>query len=137
MTDAPTVRRPLIAAVFGAILPGSGHLYLRLWKRAAAWLLLAAAVSVATLPADPLGGPATASDVLGVLAGAAVAAVSAVDAYRLARSDAAATPTAASAVGSPVVDCPACGRPLDPELRFCSWCTTEFERFRVTGERDG
>ena len=148
MTDAATVRRPLIAAAFGAILPGSGHLYLRRWKRAAAWLLLAAAVSLATLPADPFGGSATPFDLLGLLAGSVVAAVSAVDAYRLARSDGATPATASTAaetrstdgesgIGSAVVDCPACGRPLDPGLSFCHWCTTEFGDFRVTGEPDG
>jgi hypothetical protein len=24
------------------------------------------------------------------------------------------------------IDCPACGKPIDPELGFCHWCTTEF-----------
>lgn len=90
-----------------------------------------------------------------LLPGALVGVASAVDAFILARRevaaetggpDARAAPAEAADVapmtgeGPPIaddtetveattdqkVDCPACGKPVDPGLGFCHWCTTEF-----------
>jgi len=131
-----TRRRALIAtlvAVLGASLgvAGAGHLYLRRWRRAAAWfsfvvgaalVLLWAFVDPSTLSlsdpsavaaVDPASLPATVTAPL-----FALLLVSAVDAYRLALA------------GPQTVDgpqCPNCRRELDPDIDFCPWCTIELE----------
>jgi len=131
-----TRRRALIAtlvAVLGASVgvAGVGHLYLRKWRRAAAWFafVLGATIVLVSVFVDPatlsLSHPATVANVdpnaLPTIVTAPVFALlllNALDAYRLAARG----PRTADAP-----QCPACGGELDPELDFCPWCTTRLE----------
>ncbi|MEF8781424.1 MAG: zinc ribbon domain-containing protein [Haloferacaceae archaeon] len=128
-------------AVFG--VAGVGHAYLREWKRALSWFLLALFGSAALIVSSV--GEAVPSSVLelppAVIAGIAfILLISVVDAFLVAiRSTPSASGIAGSA-GSVVgvsddssagveagesVACPHCGRETDPELDFCMWCTRE------------
>ncbi|WP_144901659.1 zinc ribbon domain-containing protein [Halobellus captivus] len=131
-----TRRRAVIAALVAVLgasvgVAGAGHLYLRRWRRAAAWfafvigaaiVLLWAFVDPSTValadPAaiaslDPGSLPATVTaPIFGLLM------VSTVDAYRLA---------IAGPQTSDGLQCPNCGGDLDPEIDFCPWCTIELE----------
>lgn len=107
-----------------------------------------------TAATDVLSGEPV--DPFALLPGALVGFASAIDAFILARREVAAEPDSARAGGTgpadatevapmtgeapPVagdaepleatadqkIDCPACGKPVDPDLGFCHWCTTEF-----------
>ncbi|AEN05507.1 zinc ribbon domain-containing protein [Halolamina sp.] len=148
MALVPARFRPFVAALLGMIVTGLGHLYLRRWLRAVVWVALAFVVSVAFVPQSAaeaiLAGEQV--DPLALLPGAIVGIGSAVDAFRIARSQqsaqpktvetdeqtASATQADTSSTGDPepedeTIDCPACGKPVDPTLGFCHWCTTEFE----------
>jgi hypothetical protein len=145
MALTPARYRPFVAAVLGMLVTGLGHVYLRRWLRAAAWLATAFAVSVAFVPettaAAILAGETV--DPMLLLPGAAVGFGSALDAFLIARRQVSAggeVSTGGDAVTSdgPAtndvepstdenVDCPNCGKPVDPELAFCHWCTTEFD----------
>jgi len=131
-----TRRRAMITAlvaVLGASLgvAGAGHLYLRRWRRAAAWFSFVVGAAIVLLwvfvdastvavadPAaltslDPGSLPMTVTaPIFGLLM------VSTFDAYRLAVQG----PTAADGP-----QCPNCGGDLDPEIDFCPWCTIELE----------
>lgn len=104
--------------------------------------------------ANVLSGEAV--DPFALLPGALVGAASAIDAFILARREVArktdgpraegtgpveatevapmtgeAPPVAGDAetleaTADQKIDCPACGKPVDPDLGFCHWCTTEF-----------
>jgi len=122
-----------LVAVVGASLgvAGAGHLYLRRWRRAAAWfsfvvgaalVLLWLFVDPATVDlADPASVAALEPSVLPLTVTAplfALLLLSTLDAYRLATE------------GSRLTDepqCPNCGGELDPEIDFCPWCTIELE----------
>jgi hypothetical protein len=123
----------VLAAVIGATVgvAGVGHLYLRRWRRAAAWFLVvlgatAALLAVFVLP--ELGGIADPGAVTAIepssLPGIVVWPVfvlllfSTLDAHRLA--------TVAPRAGDGPT-CPSCGKAADPELDFCPWCTIELE----------
>ncbi|MFC7137752.1 DUF7575 domain-containing protein [Halobaculum litoreum] len=134
--------RPWLAAVFGVLVPGTGHLYLRRWRRAAAWILLAFGVSVVATPDAPVESfvGLGAGSVTAAVAIAVVTGVSAVDAFLLARGSTTATDASDSAAGGAgpgtrIVACPSCGRDLEPSLAFCHWCTAEFGDFRVVEGR--
>lgn len=140
MALVPDRARPFVAALLGMLVTGLGHVYLRRWLRAVGWFALAFAVSVAFVPetaaTDVLAGEPV--DPLSLLPGAIVGVGSAIDAFVLARREVSAesseaTVTSESADGAQAeqtedgkVDCPACGKPVDPDLGFCHWCTTEF-----------
>ncbi|MFA1610547.1 DUF7575 domain-containing protein [Halobellus rubicundus] len=131
-----TRRRALIAtlvAVLGASVgvAGAGHLYLRQWRRAAAWfsVVVGATIVLLSVFVDPatlsLSDPAAVANVEPASLPTAVTApvfalllLNALDAYRLAARG----PQTADAP-----QCPACGGELDPELDFCPWCTTRLE----------
>lgn len=148
MALVPARFRPFVAALLGMMVTGLGHLYLRRWLRAVVWIALAFVVSVAFVPQSAaetiLAGEQV--DPLTLLPGAIVGIGSAVDAFRIARAQQAAQQatvetaqqtgqTAQTGAGPAVdaelegetIDCPACGKPVDPSLGFCHWCTTEFE----------
>jgi hypothetical protein len=151
MALVPDRARPFVAALLGLLVTGFGHLYLRRWLRAVGWFALAFAVSVAFVPEtaalDILAGDPV--DPAAILPGALVGIASAIDAFIVARREVSAkadrsaqagaaagpdgtvTPNAEAAaeperVGDEEIDCPACGKPVDPDLGFCHWCTTEF-----------
>jgi len=119
-------RRPVFAAAL-ALVPALGHAYLRRWSRAVAWLaLMAGSASVlaglfgvgvvdAVAPGVAPGGLPIGVRVVVPLS--LLLALSAVDAYVLARRDA--------RVGG--VTCPRCGRQVDLSISFCWYCSVEFE----------
>lgn len=130
---------PLLAALLGTVVTGLGHLYLRRWLRALGWLAATIGASALFVPASTMAaiGSGTLTDPLSILPVVLISAASAFDAYLIAkvrnRPDDGST---ADAVGPPEADdppaCPACGKPVDPEIGFCHWCTTEFEAVDVT-----
>ncbi|MFB6089584.1 MAG: zinc ribbon domain-containing protein, partial [Halobellus sp.] len=131
-----TRRRALIAtlvAVLGASVgvAGAGHLYLRQWRRAAAWfsVVVGATLVLLSVFVDPtalsLSNPTAVASVEPSSLPMAVTApvfalllLNALDAYRLATRGNRATDAP---------QCPACGGELDPEIDFCPWCTTRLE----------
>ncbi|MFB6251166.1 MAG: zinc ribbon domain-containing protein [Halobellus sp.] len=127
-----TRRRAMIAALVAVLgasvgVAGVGHLYLRKWRRAAAWfsLVVGATIVLLSVFVDPstlsLAGPAALASidpetlptvvtvpVFGLLF------LNALDAYRLATRD----------LRPPdEVTCPHCGGELDLDISFCPWCT--------------
>jgi hypothetical protein len=145
MALVPPRFRPYVAALLGLLVTGLGHLYLRRWLRAIAWLALAFTVSVAFVPESTATAVLSGEQVdpVTLIPGLLVGIGSAVDAFRVGRqeqADAGRRAPMAEAVAdadeSPepdiepdaeTIDCPACGKPVDPNLGFCHWCTTEFE----------
>ncbi|RLM94566.1 zinc ribbon domain-containing protein [Halobellus sp. Atlit-38R] len=135
-----TRRRAMIAtlvAVLGASVgvAGAGHLYLREWRRGAAWFsfVIGAALVLLSVFVDPttvsLTDPASVAAMqpssLPTIVTAplfALLLLSALDAYRLATRG----PTSTDAP-----QCPNCGGEIDPEISFCPWCTVEFENYPV------
>lgn len=119
-------KRPWLAALLGALATGLGHLYLRRWRRAIGWLL--ALFATTALFVEPAAVDALAAgdavEPVSILPILFVASLSAVDAYLLAyaHNHLAARPWTRD---GKLVDCPTCGRELDPDLGFCHWCTTE------------
>lgn len=127
--------RPWLAAVLAVLVAGLGHAYLRRWRRALLWFVailgagaaLSAVVSRPT-PTSPADFPLVVLVPLLVLYG-----VSAVDAFRLARASARRSAAGAVGTGPDVADgpapdgtpdvCPHCGKEVDPDLDFCTWCT--------------
>lgn len=136
--------RPWLAAVLAILVAGLGHAYLRRWRRAALWFaaILGTGVVLSSTFADP-SAPARPTDLplLIVVPLLVLYGMSAADAYRIARENARQSAVAAgggagadagSAEGSPTrVDpdteappaCPHCGKEVDPDLDFCTWCT--------------
>jgi hypothetical protein len=139
MVRASVRNNPLLAALLGTAVTGLGHLYLRRWLRALGWLGATVAASVLFVPESAISAVSsgTLTDPLSILPIVLISAASALDAYLIAKSklqtDGARATTTVGATGadeSPA--CPACGKPFDPELGFCHWCTTEFEVVDVT-----
>lgn len=121
-------KRPWLAALLAAVATGLGHLYLRRWRRALAWL--AVLFGVTALFVDPAALDALASrnavDPLAIAPVLVVGCLSVVDAYLLAHAhNAVARPTTTSD-GQPT-HCPNCDRELDSDLEFCHWCTREVD----------
>jgi hypothetical protein len=123
---ADTRRRALVAALIGALgvavfVAGAGHVYLRQWRRAAAWFsltlgVLLVLVSVTGTQPQSMGSPA---DLQPLVVGPffALGGLSVLDAYRLGLRE-----TASQADGDGFA-CPHCGRETDPDIDFCQWCT--------------
>jgi hypothetical protein len=124
-----------LVAIAGAIIgvPGTGHAYLRRWKRSLLWLTVTLGAGILLLsyyvpnPAalDPFDFGAIPMEVRLPLF--VIIVVSVVDATVLAYlegrgggSGEGITPTSGDEDG---VACPHCGKTTDPELDFCTWCT--------------
>jgi len=131
----------LIGAVVG--IAGTGHAYLRRWRRSALWFLLTIGASIALTSvyvsdpaaldtqvllsspieiAVPVYPPEVVIPVLVIIGFSIVDAllVAFLD-QREAEMAPGVGPDADEAdVG---VSCPHCGRATDPELDFCTWCT--------------
>jgi hypothetical protein len=140
-------KRPWLAVVLAIPVVGLGHIYLRRWARAVGWFFAVIGASY-FVPNEDIEALNAASGA--VLTGAgniaalptpdyvalapvfAVVALSIVDAYLVARNQNAQyrAQQAAAAAGNAetVVECPVCGREVDPELDFCHWCTTKLKR---------
>ena len=130
---------PLLAALLGTVVTGLGHFYLRRWLRALGWLGLIVAASVLFVPESTITAlsSGTLTDPFSILPMVLISAASALDAYLIAkvtrqpdRFQANNTVGSTGANESPA--CPACGKPVDPDLGFCHWCTTEFNGVEVT-----
>ncbi|MFB6168595.1 MAG: zinc ribbon domain-containing protein [Haloferacaceae archaeon] len=122
-------RRAAVAAVVGAVgaavgIAGAGHVYLRRWRRAAAWfsVALGASVVLVFVFADPQTVTADSLPPEVVAPVAAVLVASVADAYLAGRQG-----QSSRAAGDDAPDCPACGRDLDPTLEFCWYCSAPIE----------
>ncbi|SEP23916.1 hypothetical protein SAMN04487948_12533 [Halogranum amylolyticum] len=141
-------KRTWLAVALAIPVVGLGHLYLRRWARAAGWLFLVVVASVFVPPEElealnatweqgllATGNAASvpAPDFLALAPVLVVGVLSIVDAYLVARRHNAQfrAEQAAVAAGDDAeagVECPSCGREVDPELDFCHWCTTRLQR---------
>lgn len=122
----------LVGAIFG--IAGTGHAYLRKWRRSALWFLLTIGAGVALMSVyvsnpeaiDPRDVSTVPTEVYGPLL--VIIGFSVVDALLVAYLDqreAEMAPGVSSdaADADSGVSCPHCGRSTDPELSFCTWCT--------------
>ena len=124
---------PLIAAILGVAVVGLGHLYLRRWLRALAWIGITVVASVLFVPESTMVAIASGTlvDPLTMLPIVLIGGLSVIDAYLIAKlkrtGSTTSQPTADAAVDETgaAVTCPACGKDIDPDLKFCHWCTTE------------
>ncbi|KAB1198821.1 MULTISPECIES: zinc ribbon domain-containing protein [Haloferax] len=125
--------RPWLAALLGLAVTGLGHLYLRRWRRAALWVVLAFSISVLFVPTGSLEALATGGqlpplvDVLPILA---VSLISVADAFLLGMKQVNDARRAETVDEDETASCPNCGRDVDPELDFCHWCTTRLDEPR-------
>jgi hypothetical protein len=130
---------PLLAALLATVATGLGHLYLRRWLRAVGWLGVTVIASALFVPESAFSAidSVTLSESLSILPIVFISAASALDAFLIAKmetraegskTDDAVEPTSTDATPA----CPVCRKPIDPELQFCHWCTTEFETVDVT-----
>jgi len=133
MSEPTSGRRPVVAALLAVAVTGLGHVYLRRWARALGWITVGYAAVVLFVPESTLTALTSGSgiDPFTLAPVALVGLLSAVDAYRIALFS-----ERQSAKTGEKIDCPACGKPVDPELGFCHWCTTDFTDLRVA-EADG
>ena len=128
---AVTAAVALIGAFFG--VAGTGHAYLRRWKRSILWLALTLGTMIilvnqyvadpdAIEPLDPGSLP---TEVL--IPVFVVLAFSVFDAVLLAYLDSQPSAESPAPLGEDADDagrsCPHCGKETDPELDFCTWCT--------------
>ncbi|MFB6281734.1 MAG: zinc ribbon domain-containing protein [Haloferacaceae archaeon] len=131
--------RPWLAAVLALLVVGLGHVYLRRWRRAALWfaVILGSGVALSSTFADPsaAAGP-TDLPLVVVVPILGLYGVSAADAYRIARETArqsavvdegggagAGPPPTGDPPEAEAPACPHCGKEVDPDLDFCTWCT--------------
>jgi hypothetical protein len=134
--------KPLLAALLGIAVTGLGHLYLRRWLRALSWMGVTVAASVLLVPDTTRSAisSGTFNDSLMIFPVILISAVSALDAYLIARAkrlvarnrwvgtNEEMTPQEfGTEKNGTTATCPGCGKSVDPDLSFCHWCTTEFE----------
>ncbi len=115
------------------LIPGLGHVYLRLWIRALLWLVLYVTTTTLLLPdgATPDGlsldaflaaGDAISLEVTALILG--VLFICLVDAYMMANH---VNRRVRQTDGDTPESCPHCRKELDSDLTFCHWCTTELD----------
>ena len=122
----------LVGAFFG--VAGTGHAYLRRWRRSMLWFLLTIGAGVALMSVyvtnpetiDPFDVSTIPTEVYVPMV--VIIGFSIVDALLVAFLDhreASMTPGVDSVAdaGEEGLSCPHCGRSTDPELDFCTWCT--------------
>lgn len=126
---------PLIAAILGIAIIGLGHLYLKRWLRALAWIGITVVASVLFVPESTMAAIAsgTLADPVTMLPIVLIGSLSVIDAYLIAKlkrtgptNSQTTNDSTADETGTAVV-CPACGKDVDPDLEFCHWCTTELK----------
>lgn len=130
-------KRPWFAAALSILIPGLGHLYLRLWARALLWLGLSILATFLVFPEGTLPSSVSAEAVLGASESLApeawvlilgVSVLCMTDAYLMAaRINNYVDRSERVGSGRQAGSCPNCGKELDPEIEFCHWCTTELE----------
>lgn len=130
-------RRAAVAVVVGAVgaivgIAGVGHVYLRQWRRAAAWfsVVLGASLILVFVFTDPETVTAETLPPAVVVPVAALLLASVADAYLVASRRG--SRTGGSESEGP--HCPSCGRELDPTLDFCWYCNAPVDG--VDEERD-
>ena len=134
MGRASLRNNPLLAALLGTVVTGLGHFYLRRWLRAFGWLMLTIAVSAVFVPESTISvfSSGTINGPLSALPVVLISAFSAIDAYLIAtvrrRTERSQANNPVGTTGNDESQaCPACRKPVDPDLGFCHWCTTEFD----------
>jgi len=126
-------KRPWLAALLAVIVPGLGHIYIKMWLRAALWFALYFFTIEFLMPSEAL--PDTLSVSAFADAGAAVPTTVAllvlmvsvtniIDAYLLTKQQ---NNVIRRHGGEAPASCPHCGKDLDDDLEFCHWCTTPLE----------
>ncbi|MXR51154.1 zinc ribbon domain-containing protein [Halovenus sp. WSH3] len=116
-------------------VPGLGHLYLRLWGRAALWAGLTALGLVLAVPGEnwpdslsteALLAPFQSLPFESIVLLSGVLALCIVDVYLMAlRRNELLERSERVAAGESPQQCPNCGKELDQDIDFCHWCTTE------------
>lgn len=119
----------MVVSALGAALgiAGMGHVYLREWRRAAAWfaLVVGSALVLLAVFTDPATvDPASVPGVVTIPV-AALLLLSTLDAYLIASRSVSGPNGSGSDESGPA--CPYCGKELDEDLSFCPWCTTRFD----------
>ena len=121
----------LIGAFFG--VAGTGHAYLRRWKRSVLWLALTLGTMIILVnqyvpdpdAIDPFDPSSLPTEVL--IPVFVVLAFSVFDALLLAYLDSQPSADEPVPLGEDEADaersCPHCGKETDPDLDFCTWCT--------------
>lgn len=126
-------KRPWLAVLLTILVPGLGHLYLRLWLRAILWLVLYITATAFVLPdnATPdsfsIDAFVAASDAVPLQAALLVLGISLfciLDAYMMSNHI---NQEHRRESGEAVSTCPNCGKTVDDDLDFCHWCTTRLE----------
>lgn len=130
-------KRPWLAAALSILVPGLGHLYLRLWGRALLWLGLSILATFIVFPESALPESFSleaifgASEALSLEASVLILGVSIlcmIDAYLMGqRINYLVNRSERIAAGASPTRCPNCGKELDPDIEFCHWCTTEIK----------
>ena len=119
-------RRAVLAALLAVVYPGLGHAYLRAWGRALLWFGAVIVAAVFLIPSEVFASVSSPGDVLtaweavpveAAMGIAMVALFNVIDAYWTGKR---------LTVQAQELRCPTCGRPLDEDLSFCHWCTTEY-----------
>lgn len=137
-TERPTrQKRPWIAAVLAAIVPGLGHVYVRMWARALLWFLLYLLATRVFLPTDALPESVSLTAISDAVAAVplqtavllvSIGLLNVLDAFLMTRYH----NEAVAFEQSGRRRCPQCGREVDADLDFCHWCTTRLEN--ATGD---
>lgn len=115
------------------IVPGLGHVYLKLWLRALLWLALYVTATTFVLP----GGATPASFSVEAVVEASqaiplesallvlgISVVCLVDVYMMTSHI---NNRVRQVSGEVPQSCPNCGKELDEDLTFCHWCTTKLD----------
>ncbi|WP_224269135.1 zinc ribbon domain-containing protein [Haloprofundus salinisoli] len=147
--------KPFIAGALGMLIAGLGHLYLRRWRRAIAWMALVILVgelffSPATVefldstisqgsPFVAGQAPSSPAVLEELLLVSFVIVASALDAVLVGVRTLRAEDAAAASEGdSSTMDaeatwnCPNCGKEVEAEMEFCPWCAE-----RIDSDTDG
>jgi hypothetical protein len=128
-------KRPWFAVVLTVLVPGLGHLYLRLWGRAILWVgltLLGAGLAIprenwpTSLSPDAVIASVQSLSFGSIVLLSGVLALCTVDVYLMAlRRNELIERSERIAAGETPERCPNCGKEIDQEIDFCHWCTTE------------
>lgn len=116
--DGSTAKRPWLAAVLSVFVTGLGHVYLRRWFRAIAWIGLAVAAAWLFVPDGSVQDAAFAE----LVPISVVILMSVLDAYLVAKQH------NRSIEVSNANRCPECQREVEDDLEFCWNCAAELER---------
>jgi len=125
-------KRPWLAAALAVLVPGVGHVYIRMWGRALGWFglyflatqfLVPETARPESLSLSALSDAAGAVPAGVTLLLTAITALNVVDAYLATRRH-----NRRRRPSSAAPTCPECGREVDGDLEFCHWCTASLEQ---------